>query len=128
MKQKRSMNRPKKDSILVYYSRQDRAWFAHSLQTDQIGCGDGILEAIESLLRGIMTIMEMRKADPSIEAWHEAPPAIQAKVKNAKPLPYEFVEIAHRRVHGDWPKELPLQSTPSQRARFAGELDLAKCA
>jgi hypothetical protein len=85
------MSRRKKDGILVYYSHQDRAWLAHSLRTDQIGCGDCILSAIESLLRGIKTIMEMSKADRSIEVWHEAPPAIQAKVKNAKPLPYRFV-------------------------------------
>jgi hypothetical protein len=84
------MSRPKKDGILVYYSPQDRVWFAHSLRTDQIGCGDGILEAIESLLRGIKTILEMRKPDPSIELWHEAPPSIQSKFKNAKPLPCEF--------------------------------------
>jgi hypothetical protein len=84
------MSRPKKDEILVYYSRQDRVWFAHSLQTDQIGCGDGILEAIESLLRGIKTILEMRKADPSIEVLHDAPAAIRSKFKNAKPLPCEF--------------------------------------
>jgi hypothetical protein len=121
------MAKRSKDEILVYFSHQDQVWLAHSFRTDQIGCGNCVLVAIESLLRGIKTIMEMKKDDPSIEVWREAPPEVQARAKNAKLLPYEFVEIAHHRVHGTWPKELPLESNPSEKARFAGKLDLASC-
>lgn len=115
------------DEILVYYSQQDKAWLAHSFRTDQIGSGECILEAVESLLRGIKSIMDLAKEDPSIEVWREATADVQARAKSAKTLPYEFVEIAHRRVHGNWPKELPVQAKPSERVRFAGKMDLAKC-
>lgn len=116
------------DQILVYYSPQDKSWFAHSFRTDQIGCGDCILESIESLLRGIKSIMDLAAKDRDIEIWREAPAEVQAKAKKAKELPYEFIEIAYRRVHGTWPKELPLQANPSATARFTGKIsDLATC-
>ena len=116
------------DEVLVYYSRQEGAWFAHSFRTDQIGCGDCILEAIESLLRGIKTIMDMAAKDADIKVWREAPAEVQAKAKNAKKLPYELIEIAHKRVHGTWPKEVPLWATPRPTARFMGKIDdLALC-
>ena len=128
MKRKRYMKKHD-DQILVYYSHREAAWFAHSFRTDQIGCGDCVLEAIESLLRGIKAIMELAEKDDDIEIWHEAPASVQAKAKNAKKLPYEFIEIAHKRVHGIWPKELPLQATPPENARFISNIDdLATCA
>ncbi len=116
------------DEILVYYSRQERSWFAHSFRTDQIGCGDCVLQAIESLLRGIKSIIELSEKEDDIEIWREAPAEIQARAKNAKKLPYEFIEIAHKRVHGTWPKELPVQAKPSEKTRFMGRIDdLATC-
>lgn len=114
--------KPTTDEFLVYYSTTDHVWLAHSFRTDQIGSGDCMLEAIESLLRGIKTIMSLAEKDPDIEVYHEAPADIQAKAKNAKNLPFEFIEIAYKRVHGNWPKGVPVHSTPSERVRFTASV------
>ena len=85
---------PFKDECLIYYSDQDRSWIAHSLQTDQLGYGDCVVDAIVDLLIGTKNLLELKKKDAEIEIFHQAPPEIVEEYGKAKPLPDVLWEIA----------------------------------
>ena len=109
------------DTCVIFASRQDECWIAHSLRMDQIGTGQSVLEALEDLLRAIEQVRAEARADKSIEIFREAPARIQRMAESATPLPKELFEVAHKRVHGNWPKEIKIR-TESTRKRFKAEL------
>ncbi len=101
-----------KDKCVIYYSRADHAWIAHSLRTDQLGYGECVVDALVDLLIGTRNLLALKRKDPDIELFHSPPPKIKRYVKNASPLPPVLWEIAlgrflkkiPYRIHVDVPK------------------------
>ena len=105
-----------KDICVIYESRQDNCWIAHSLRTDQIGTGDCVVNALADLLKAVQQILNLAKQEDDIAVLREAPTRIQRMAKTAQTLPREIYEIAHKRVHGEWPKDFePNFKTPHRR-------------
>lgn len=94
------------DIAVIYRSDEDGVWVAHSLRTDQIGTGDGVVDALADLLRAIDTVWEIARADKSVAFLREAPKDIQRLSKSAKRLPAEIYEVAHKLARGQWPAEI----------------------
>jgi len=111
-----------RDTCVIYESRQDECWIAHSLRTDQIGTGGCVVEALEDLLRAIDQVMRLAAEDEDVQVFREAPARIRKMVRTAKPLPREIYEIAHKRVRGEWPKEFKPAFDVSSRRRWCVEL------
>lgn len=86
-----------KDEFLVYYSVQDKSWIAHSLHTDQLGYGDCVVNAIVDLLIGTKNLLKLKRKDPEIEVFCEAPEEILNRRKKAKLLPPVLWEVAMER-------------------------------
>jgi hypothetical protein len=110
------------ETLVIYYSVEDQRWIAHGLHTDQIGDGDSVIAAIEDALRGINAVQTIAHDDPSVEFWREAPPDIQAMAHAAQSLPREIYEIAHRRAHGRWPNDVPVDVKPDTGVSFKTEI------
>lgn len=94
------------DTCVIYFSKTDNCWIAHSLRTDQIGTGDCIISALADSLRAVAQVAMAAKEDATLTLFREAPKAIQAKAKKAEELPREMYEIAHKMAHGSWPEEI----------------------
>lgn len=101
-----------RDTIVIYHSPEDGCWLAHSLETDQIGDGESVLEALECLMRGLKFLHAEAAKDATLRAWRKASDEIFAMSKAAKPLPGEIMDIACKRVHGVWPADLPVKVDP----------------
>jgi len=93
------------ESIVIYSSKEDACWIAHSLKTDQIGTGDRIVDALADVLKAIHLIQDEARKDSSLAVYRRAPKDILAKAKKAKRLPNDIFEVAHKMVHGDWPAD-----------------------
>lgn len=105
-----------KDKCVIYESRQDNCWVAHSLRTDQIGTGDCVVDALADLLKAIGQILNLANQENDVAVSREAPARIQRMVQTAQPLPREIYEIAYKRVHGEWPEDFkPNFKTPHRR-------------
>jgi len=50
-----------KDEFIVYYSKEDQSWIAHSLYTDQLGYGDCVVNAIVDLLIATKNLLELKR-------------------------------------------------------------------
>ena len=105
------------DTAVIYYSRADACWIAHSLRTDQIGTGGRIVDALADLIKAILQVCELAKKDQTIAVLRPAPKEIRDLVKRAKPLPRESYEVAHRMVHNQWPEYIE----PDFKPRDEGE-------
>ena len=88
------------DSV-IYYSKEDSCWIAHSLITDQIGTGNSITESLADLMRTIQQILAIAINDRDVEVLRSAPAEIQDIAKRAKHLPGEIYEVAYKMVHGN---------------------------
>ena len=110
------------DECVIYWSSRDSCWIAHSLRMDQIGTGECVLAALEDLLRAVRQFQELARSDRLIALLREAPPQIQKMAQTAQPLPREMYEVAYRRVHGDWPQDLPVRIEPTHRKRFKTDI------
>lgn len=111
-----------KDTLVIYYSDEDRCWVAHSLHTDQIGMGERIIDALADALTAIEQVRKVAREDPSVNMWCEAPPEIKALANDAKVLPRELYEIAYKMAHGMWPAEIDMKAESDTRSRFSTEL------
>lgn len=111
------------DECLVYWSRQDKCWVAHSLRTDQIGTGDCIVRAIADLLRAIKGLLELAEEDERIQVHRPAASEFQEMARTAKLLPREIYEIAHKMVVGGWPEDLKAEFTPKKQEPFKTKLE-----
>jgi len=95
-----------RDRCVIYYDHECHRWIAHSLDTDQIGDGGSVLEALVDLMRGVKTILDLATEDPTIQVMCPAPANIRRMAETALPLPEEIYEIACKQVHGRWPSQL----------------------
>ena len=57
------------DQCLIYYSRKDELWIAHSLHTDQVGTGNNALDAYAHLLSGIRSLIELASQNSTIDVF-----------------------------------------------------------
>jgi hypothetical protein len=90
------------DTFAIYYSREDKYWVAHSLRTDQFGTGDCVVDALVDGLKAVDQILALARKKPNIQIFCEAPEAVQEIAKNARKLPDEIFQIAHKRLYGKW--------------------------
>ena len=93
------------DKVVIYQSKEDGGWIAHSLRTDQIGYGDSIVDALADVMKAVDQVCRAAEQDPTLAYLRDAPKLMKRLFKNAKPLPKEIYEVAHRKVHGQWPKD-----------------------
>jgi len=91
------------DTCIIYRSVEDGCWIAHGLHTDQIGTGDCVVDALVDFMKTLDQIARVAATEKDVELYRPAPPEIQARAKNAKKLPAEICEIAHKTLYGKWP-------------------------
>ena len=96
MRPKTKKNSHFSDAAVIYHSRQDGCWIAHSLETDQIGTGERAVEALADLIRAVGSVLALARADQSIAYLRDAPPKIKAITAKNKKLPPEIFEVACR--------------------------------
>jgi hypothetical protein len=101
------------EMCVIYESEEDKGWVAHGLRTDQIGCGDCVVDALVAYVRAVDNLLKVAGEEKDVQILREAPPEVQARQRTATPLPKEIYEIAHKRVRGTWPKGLPVEVSPS---------------
>ncbi len=104
------------DTLVLYRSTEDGCWIAHSLKTDQIGTGDRIVDALADVIRAVHQVCKAAGKDKTLAYLRAAPAEIRAIADRAKPLPGEIYEIAHKMVHGEWPKYLSADVEPVDSA------------
>lgn len=109
------------DSVVIYWSAEDKCYTAHSLRTDQIGLGPRIVDALAEVMRAVAYAKEVADGDSRVSLLHEAPKDIQQLAKKAKPLPLEIYDIAHKMVTGEWPDYI---STPDVKSAQPLRADL----
>lgn len=76
---------PFKDEFLIYYSKEDGSWVAHSLHTDQMGFGDCVVDALVDLMVGLHNLLNLAKRE-NVQVLFEAPDDIKELVHTAKPI------------------------------------------
>ncbi len=110
---------PPPDEAVIYYSRSDGCWIAHSLNTDQVATGESVLEAYVELLSVIESLLSLAQEDKDILVVRKAPENILELADRAQPLPSDLYDYAYKKLHGTWPSgyELgfvkpPLKSKP----------------
>ena len=113
------------DEIIIYFSKEDGCWIAHSLRTDQIGTGGRIVDALADALKAIDEVFDLAARDKTVAHLREAPAEVKRKVKRSARLPREIYEIAHQKARGHWPKdwtapELKGSQVKTFRAEFHG--------
>jgi len=118
----RKKGRPFEDSMVIYFSQDDSCWIAHTLNTDQIGTGADIVEAVADALKALRQVFALAKEDPTIAPLRKAPPEIFEMKRHATRLPGELFEIAHLRAHGKWPEDLKLVGPESANTSFAAKI------
>ena len=111
-----------RDTCVIYASKEDDCWIAHSLHTDQIGTGDCVLGALVDLLRAYEQLLTTAAEEEGIEIRREAPPKIQRLAERAYPMPQELCEIAYKIVHGDWPEDIEVEAKSPKKHPLKTEL------
>lgn len=111
-----------KDTCVIYYSRTDKCWVAHSLRMDQIGAGDCVVEALAELIKAVDHVLHCAQRDATLGVLREAPAWVRAKVTNAQKLPAEVYEIAYKMVRGQWPEKFEPEFKYPKNRRFVSEI------
>lgn len=101
-------------------------WVAHSLRYDQLGVAEDVVGAIIDLCTAVAQIQQLAAEDPTVQVECEAPPEIQALWEKATQLPREFLEIAHKRMTGEWPTYIDVTVNDSDTP-YAGTLEEIGC-
>jgi len=107
---------------VIYYSRKDKCWVAHSLDLDQIGTGDCVLDALVGLLRAVDHVYHYAQKDPSLCVYRDAPDSVWDMFKTAQQLPGEIFEIAHKIVHHTWPEDIHADFDTKKNQKFKHQL------
>lgn len=110
------------DIYAIYFSKSDKCWIAHSLRTDQFGTGDCVVDAFVDGMKAVDQVIELAKKQPDIQVLRDAPEEIQQIAKNAMRLPDEIFEIAHKKLYGEWPEELPFDLNPKPSVSFTRKI------
>lgn len=96
------------DTLAIFYSEEDQCWVAHSLRTDQFGTGDCVLDALMDGMKAVDQVIALSKKKPEVQVLSEAPEEIRQIIQNAKRLPDEIFEIAHKKLYGEWPYNIEI--------------------
>jgi hypothetical protein len=95
------------DVCVIYPSPEEKGmWVAHSIQTDQIGVGDCVLNAYVELVRAVNVLLVAAEEDPTIQVFGRAPEDVCKRLLTAKELPREILEIAEMQLTGRFPVTL----------------------
>lgn len=92
-------------ACLVYNSSADGCWIAHSLKTDQIGTGECVINALADMIKAVNQVHELAKKGSDIAFYQPPPKSILSKMKKARELPIQFIEIAYRIATNQWPND-----------------------
>jgi hypothetical protein len=116
----RSLQRQFLDVAVIYPSPNEKGkWVAHSIETDQIGVGECVLDAYVELLRAVRALLSAAERDSSIQVLRRAPDEVCAMLMTARKLPDEIVEIAALQVDGQFAATLDTPWTPAVKALSA---------
>jgi hypothetical protein len=87
------------EMCVIYRSEDERGmWVAHSINTDQIGMGRGILEAFVALKKALKAVIEEYNENPSTPLFTPAPAEIREKLKHSRPLPQALQDRAEELI------------------------------
>lgn len=75
-------------------------WIAHSINTDHVAVGNCVLNAYVELEEVLNRLLREASRDKNIQFMSSAPQEIIDKLKHARPLPKELLEIAELRRNG----------------------------
>jgi hypothetical protein len=53
------------EEFVIYYSREDKAWIAHGLNTDQLGVGADPIAALRDGIKAVSQVISLCKRDPT---------------------------------------------------------------
>ena len=95
-----------KDQILIYWSTDDDAFVAHGINTDQMGMGPRVVDALAGAIQAIACLGEESVRDPNVTIYSPAPAEVRELFEQADELPKEIFEIAHKMAIGEWPDYL----------------------
>lgn len=110
------------DECVIYFSRADNCWIAHSLHTDQVGTGKNMLDAFVELLRAIGSLIELSSEGTPVSIRREAPRGVQKRAGKAIPVPQELYVIALKRARGEWPDDFRVFAEPSRRCPVSAKI------
>ena len=117
------------DTFVIYPSEQEEGfWVAHSLNTDQIGTGQCVLDAYVALLRAMRILLEEAAKNPNLRLLTPAPKEVRDRCKHARRLPMEIIEIASMVLDGKQPAETPPPPYGGRFRNLAASVDLAELA
>lgn len=117
----RKKDHKSRDTAVIY--EQEGYWVAHSLRTDQVGVGDRIVDALADLIIATHQVCDLAAEDDTIACFREAPAKIQRMAAQAKPLPGEIYEVAHKMATGEWPEGWePPTPTKDGRKKYRTEV------
>ena len=89
------------DLCLIYQDEDvPGQWIGHSLNTDHVAVGDCVLDAYMALERVLHALWQEANADPRVRLFSRAPQAVRDRLKHARPLPKELLEIAELKRSG----------------------------
>ena len=110
------------DIAVIYYSQEDECWIAHSVYTDQVGLGNTHIKAFSELIRLVDKLLAMASADDSIEYLRKAPDEVLEILKQSKPYPFEWSEVAHNVARGAETSESEEVEDPSEEKAYTAPL------
>jgi len=119
---------PFRGESVIYFSKEDDCWIAHSLHTDQMGYGDCIVDALADLFVALRQIVTAQSSDKTIEIFCEAPLHIQNIKQVAKELPECFYQIACDRADGKWPRDFDITYNKRNHYKYLLPIDENCCA
>lgn len=108
---------PFRDEFIIYYSKEDASWVAHSLHTDQMGFGDCVVDALVDLMIGLHNLLNLAKRE-KVQVLFEAPDDIKEFVRTAKPIAECILQIAIEKFQNRIPPEYTLHVDIPQTERL----------
>jgi len=116
------------DVAVIYFSPEDEGWIAHSIYTDQIGWGTTPTNALAELIGVVDKLLALAAQDESVAYLQKAPDEIFERMKQSKPFPVEWFEIAHKKARGQWPDAPELNVSEADTEAYAVGFQEAACA
>jgi len=116
-----------RDEVVIYQSPSDGDWIAHSLQTDQIGYGQSIVEALADAIKAVDQVCHAAEQDETLAYLRQAPQEVKDLFDHAKPLPQEIYEVAFKKVHGAWPIDWDVPKPIEGAEAFKTEIQEVAC-
>ena len=87
------LKKPKQLEAIVYCSKEDNLFIAHSVECDQLGIGDTKGEAIEDLGIALKEVYNLCNKDKTAKFYFAAPEGIQEALQKAKTNPDKYKPI-----------------------------------